>query len=798
MEILTAEGLSFTYPGSSTPALQALELHVDAGEFLVLAGASGSGKSTLLRQFKPAMTPHGLRQGRILFRGAPLEALDARAAAEQIGFVQQDPADQLVTDKVWHELAFGLESLGLPSPVIRRRVAETAAYFGISSWFDQRVDTLSGGQMQLLNLAAVMCMQPALLLLDEPTAQLDPIAAEQFLATLARLNRELGTTILLAEQRLESALPLCTRVCVLDGGQLLCQGTPQEAGLALRAQQHRMFQAMPVPMRVWSAVPNDAPCPVTVGEGRAWLAALPTPPEPIPPDPVPAHGAPLLSLREVWFRYHPEDPDILRGLSLTLHAGELLCLLGANGAGKSTALRILAGQLQPQHGVRAGRCRTALLPQDPTALFLRDSAAAELEDAAGDLPAAARAARVREMAQQLALTPLLARHPLELSGGERQRLALGKLLLTQPQALLLDEPTKGLDAAARRQLSRILQRLAAAGTAILLVSHDVEFCAGCGGRCALLFRGELAAEDDCRAFFAGNGYYTTAANRMARPLLPDAVTAEDIIRACGGAVPEEPPPPPSAPPADAPPAAEPDAAPSVDRRTLLTLGGGLLAVGVTLALGLRGTNYLLLSMLILAEMALPMLIRFERRRPRARELALLAVLSALGIAGRAVFAMLPFFKPVLALVILTGASLGCEAGFLVGAVTMLVSNFFFAQGPWTPWQMAAAGLVGALAGLAFARGALRAKRLPLCLFGAVAALCPYGVMMNLATVVMYRQAVTWPLLRAALVSGLPVDLVHAAATVVFLWLFSRPMLRVLTRIRKKYGLIEAMDEVTLK
>ena len=186
MEILTAEGLSFTYPGSSTPALQALELHVDAGEFLVLAGASGSGKSTLLRQFKPAMTPHGLRQGRILFRGAPLEALDARAAADQIGFVQQDPADQLVTDKVWHELAFGLESLGFPSPVIRRRVAETAAYFGISSWFDQRVDTLSGGQMQLLNLAAVMCMQPTLLLLDEPTAQLDPIAAEQFLATLAR------------------------------------------------------------------------------------------------------------------------------------------------------------------------------------------------------------------------------------------------------------------------------------------------------------------------------------------------------------------------------------------------------------------------------------------------------------------------------------------------------------------------------------------------------------------------------------------------------------------------------------
>ena len=330
MALFTIENLSFTYPGQTAPAIDRLTLTVPEGAFLVLCGPSGCGKSTLLRQLKPALAPHGVRQGRILFRGAPLEQADQRTQAARIGFVQQSPENQIVTDKVWHELAFGLESLGCDTPSIRRRVAEMASFFGIQDWFHRKVDELSGGQKQLLALASVMVLQPRLLILDEPTSQLDPIAAADFLQTVGRLNRELGITVLLTEHRLEEALPLATHAAVLDGGHLLCAGAPEAVCRSLRGRGHDMFLAMPAAVRIWAGVDSDAPCPITVREGRDFLSGWcdEHPLCPLPPEPVHPAGDTALAGAGLWFRYEPDQPDVVRGLDLQARRGEPLAMLG--------------------------------------------------------------------------------------------------------------------------------------------------------------------------------------------------------------------------------------------------------------------------------------------------------------------------------------------------------------------------------------------------------------------------------------------------------------------------------------
>lgn len=873
METFQLRHVSFTYPGRPRPALEEVSLTVERGDFLVLCGPSGCGKSTLLRQLKTALTPQGRRTGEVLFQGRPLEAVGRREQAERIGFVLQSPADQVVTDKVWHELAFSLESLGLDTPAIRRRVAEMATFFGIQDWFDRDVSTLSGGQTQLLNLCAVMVTQPSVLILDEPTAQLDPIAAGDFLVTLGRLNRELGTTILLSEHRLEDALPLATRAAVLEGGRLLTVGAPREVGLELRRRGDDMFLAMPTPMRVWAATdPAGENCPVTVREGRDWLDAFAArhPLGPVPPEATDAHDhPPVLEGRELWFRYEQGGEDVVKGATLTLRRGELLALLGGNGTGKTTLLKLLSGLLRPQRGTVEARGRVALLPQSPETLFVKNTVAEDLAWALEDmdLPPEERAEKLSQAASLCRLEGLLGRHPYDLSGGERQRAALAKVLLRAPEILLLDEPTKGMDARFKQTFAQILTGLLDRGVSVLLVSHDVEFCARCAHRCALFFGGAIVNDATPRAFFSGNRFYTTAANRMARDLLPQAVTDGDVIAACGGEVPKEPPEetpvssfpwPQNARSAAAP---KPKALPRWRRLTaclcaalalavvlhflgLFDLGGVLAWAGVAnrarrqivlyailagslillgLALGLppgreagrriEGTKpplprvltallilalaagtvwlgqtyldsrrYYVIALLLLFECMIPFFLAFERRRPQAREVVTVAVLCAIAVAGRALLFLLPEFKPVAAVVIVSGAALGGETGFLVGALTMLASNMMFSQGPWTPWQMFAMGLVGALAGALFHTGLVRRSRAALCLYGALATLALYGGIMNL------QSALTWSpeLNRAVLLSycaaGFPMDCVHAAATWVFLWFGGLPLLEKLDRL----------------
>ena len=540
MELFTIRDLTFSYPEQHQPALRSLSLTVEQGEFLVLCGPSGCGKSTLLRQLKTVLAPHGRRTGELLLEGRPLDSLSQREQAERIGFVQQSPENQLVTDKVWHELAFGLESLGYDTPTIRRRVAEMASFFGIQNWFHKNVAELSGGQKQLLNLAAVMALQPSVLILDEPTSQLDPIAASDFLATLSRINRELGTTVILTEHRLEEAFGFASRVAVLEKGALLCTGTPAEVGAALKSAGSAMFLAMPAAMRIWSAVDSGAPCPVSVRDGRRWLLdyAAAHPLKALPEEGPPPETEALISARELWFKYDQDRPDVVKGLSLEVRRGQLLALLGSNGTGKTTSLKLLAGLKKPWRGELEVRGTVGMLPQDPQTLFVRPTVREDLLEV---LPRAERKDAALERVVSLCrLTELLDRHPYDLSGGEQQRAALAKLLLRDPDILLLDEPTKGLDAEFKQSFGQILQTLQRSGVAILMVSHDIEFCAKYADRCALFFDGNIVTEGPPRAFFSGNSFYTTAANRMARELLPRAVTTEDVIAACGGKTPDTP------------------------------------------------------------------------------------------------------------------------------------------------------------------------------------------------------------------------------------------------------------------
>ena len=512
METFEIRSLTFSYPEQAQAALKDFSLCVQQGEFLVLCGPSGCGKSTLLRQLKTVLAPHGRRSGEILFEGCPLDELDQREQSQRIGFVQQSPENQIVTDKVWHELAFGLESLGYDTPTIRRRVAEMASFFGIQTWFYKNVTDLSGGQKQLLNLASVMAMQPSVLILDEPTSQLDPIAASDFLATLGKINRELGTTIILTEHRLEEAFALASRAAVMDGGKLLATGTPNEVGAALKDAGHTMFLAMPTAMRVWAAVENDAPCPVTVREGRNWLSAFAAerPMKELPDEPQYAYpNETAIEADALWFKYEKDLPDVVKGLSLSVKKGEFFALLGGNGTGKTTSLKLLAGLLKPYRGEVQISGSVGVLPQNPQALFVKKTVREDLyEILKGKRQTKEDAdARVAHVTALCRLGELLDRHPYDLSGGEQQRAALAKVLLLEPDILLMDEPTKGLDAEFKQSFAEIVQELLRRGVSVLMVSHDIEFCARYAHRCALFFDGNVVTEAAPREFFSGNNFY---------------------------------------------------------------------------------------------------------------------------------------------------------------------------------------------------------------------------------------------------------------------------------------------------
>ena len=662
MALFAFEELTFRYPEAPRDALRDVSVAIEPGQFVLVCGQSGCGKTTLLRQFKSALAPHGNQSGRVLFDGVPLADVPEREQVARIGFVMQDPDAQIVTDKVWHELAFVLESLGCDERTMRLRVAEMASYFGIQHWFHKNVGELSGGQKQLLNLASVMAARPDVLVLDEPTSQLDPIAASDFLATVHRINRELGTTVVMSEHRLEEVYGLTDRVVVLEEGRVVADGEPRAVAGQLHRAGSPMALALPAAARIaWGvegrpgrrsgegapcdrpgcadgegapcdrpgrrsgegapcapparavgrgapcapparAVGRGAPCsdsievqgssrvadvsvctsmncartpsplrrpyssiveegvalqvevPLTVREGRAWLtrevAVHPPRRWALPAGEAcdSASARVAVELRDVWFRYERDGADVLRGTTLTVPGGSLFAVVGGNGTGKSTMLRAICGVARPYRGkitvlgrrlkewkkAELFRGGVALLPQDPLNLMVKKTVRGDLEemlDGRG-LTAEQRVAAVREVATLTDIAPLLDAHPFDLSGGEVQRAALAKVLLSEPRLLLLDEPTKGLDAFFKDKLAALLRSLTARGTTVLMVSHDIEFCASYADRCALFFDGDVVTTNPPRQFFASNSFYTTAANRISRGFFENVVTVEEVVELC--------------------------------------------------------------------------------------------------------------------------------------------------------------------------------------------------------------------------------------------------------------------------
>ncbi|QCR32102.1 ABC transporter ATP-binding protein [Lysinibacillus sp. SGAir0095] len=542
MALLTIKNLSFRYPGEENDALQSINLEIEEGELVVLIGQSGCGKSTLIKQLKREIAPHGNLTGDLLYKNRSMDELDQRVTASEIGYVSQNPDNQIVTDKVWHELAFGLENIGLDKSTIRRRVAEMANFLGIQTWYRQKTVNLSGGQKQLLNLAAITVMQPKVLLLDEPTSQLDPIAASEFLGMLRKLNEELGLTIILVEHRLEDVLPIASRVVVMDEGSIIYNGAPINLLDGLPTY-HPMLSALPSAMRIFSAMGQKGAAPLTIREGRRWLLNQGFQNGELEENESAQNKKVLLEAKDVAFRYQKDGEDILHYFNLQVFTGEFMSVIGGNGTGKSTALKVLSSLLKPYQGqvflrgkkiakfsnVELYRNQLAVLPQNPVVLFVEKTVKKELQVMADVTKTSSKLDAIINLFE---LDKLLHRHPYDLSGGEQQKVALAKLLLLEPQMLMLDEPTKGLDAHAKESLGSTLQALQQKGITILMVTHDIEFSAKFSDRCSLLFDGQIITTDIPRKFYSGNSFYTTAAHRLSKNLFRNAITCEDVVKLC--------------------------------------------------------------------------------------------------------------------------------------------------------------------------------------------------------------------------------------------------------------------------
>lgn len=556
MEGIKFREVSFEYPNCEKKILDNITIDIEASSFIVICGKSGCGKTTFLRHLKKNLRPYGQLKGEILYNGVEVSQLDDRVSAMEIGFVQQDPENQIVTDKVWHELAFGLESLGYSNTVIRKRVSEMASFFGIQNWFRKNTYELSGGQKQLLNLASIMAMQPKVIILDEPTSQLDPIAATEFLETLQKINRELGTTIIISEHRLDELFPMADKIIVMNEGKVIAYDYVNKISefLSKEDNRHDRFLGLPAPMKIHMKLKGTGSCPITVKEGRRWLKSIvgENPKycriETMLEDEKKKDNTLAIDISDAWFRYSMEGEDIIKGLSLKVPKGDIYSIVGGNGVGKSTALKLIMGLNKPYRGKvlinninikkydksELFRTNIGVVPQNPQALFTEITVEEELYEVFTYSKIKEEDARneVHRVVELLQLKNLLQNHPYDLSGGEQQRLALGKVLLLNPNILLLDEPTKGLDPYLKEVLGNILLELKKSGTTILMVTHDIEFSSEYSDVCAMFFDGGIVSQGEPRSFFSDNSFYTTSSSRMSRNIFENAITYRDVIYLC--------------------------------------------------------------------------------------------------------------------------------------------------------------------------------------------------------------------------------------------------------------------------
>lgn len=534
MKIIEVKNLSFAYKSCNDNVFENVSFEACEGELIFLCGATAGGKTTLLRCLKPELVPSGKISGERFFCERPFAEIETKTSAGEIGYVMQRPENQTVTDRVRSELAFCGESLGLSPSVIRRQVAETAAYFGLERILDEKVDTLSGGQRQLLNLAAVMAVNPRLIVLDEPTAQLDPIAAGDFIRTLYRITRELSVTVIIAEHRFEELLPLADKVIFLDGAGSAYFGTPGDIAEKMAESEH-LSRSMPSGMRIYREFPQlrkKAGFPLTLGQSREMLSSC------FKRDVIYSQckkreisTESAITLKNVYFTYDSRKQDVITDASLDVKKGEVFVLLGSNGSGKSTLLSIISGIEKPyrgdvrifgkpvrKYGKELYGKTLSMLPQDVQSSFLCDSVLEELRIAEDD--------RVYDF------RPFYDMHPYDLSGGQQQLLGIKKLVMKNPSVLLLDEPTKGLDGYWRNVIANTVKSLAESGITVFAVTHDTEFAAMCADRCGIFFDGCAAAVGEPCEILSSSIFYTTNAAKTSRGVYSGAVSDEALLELC--------------------------------------------------------------------------------------------------------------------------------------------------------------------------------------------------------------------------------------------------------------------------
>ena len=803
MESISVNGLCYKYAGDNNFALQNIDFTLKSGDFCVICGESGSGKSTLLKCLAPQITESGDLYGDVRIFEQSAFDLSPKAAAQTIAFVGQSADGSIVCEKVWQELAFGLESLNTDEAEMRARIAETASYFGFRDCFENDVDTLSGGQKKLLAVAGAMTIKPKILLLDEPLSQLDGKSVSELIAVLIRINRELGVTVIIAEHSLTELVGVCSHLLILQGGKAEWFGEPQNIGEYIA--QSGDLSLLPTQLKVWRSALRQYPVTLSVADCKSAVADYCERNEPngIICGGSPECGKAAAKMHNIFFKYDKNGHFVINNLTLTLSYGCITALLGENAAGKSTLLSLIYGSIKPTLGKitlysadGTKKASIALMPQDVRVMFTHFSVYDELKAAAKD-----------EISLENAITlcnlyKLQSRNPMDLSGGEQKRLALALILLSGADILLLDEPTSGLDSEQKRlALARILRRLKEDGKAILLTSHDMDFCAECADYCAFMFRGKITAISEPHRFFRQNILYTTAAARISGSSIDNVVTEGELIYALCGENDEK--------------TGENDknggkngdnrifdtedkprrkikahSAKRHDKPSAIITAVCLCLIAPTIYFGHRVFGeqaFLAESLCVIMLSLLPFFISFERSRPPAREIAVLATLTALAVAARAAFYFLPQIKPVAAIVIITGFIFGAQSGFLVGAMSMLLSNIFFGQGPWTPWQMLAMGLVGFAAGLV---GKLKISRKTVfaAVFGFMATLVIYGGIVNPASAILSRQPMNMYVFALYYLQGLPMDLIHAASTFAFLLIFANPLMKILSRIKLKFAI----------
>lgn len=843
--MLRFENFGFRYENSEKSIIENISFEVNEGEVTLLIGKSGSGKSTLLRSIKPYMARKGVISGSIFYKGRDINTLTDMELSH-IGYVSQDIENQIVTDKVWHELAFGLENLGMSQKDTRLRCGEMAAYFGIEDWYNRDTDSLSTGQKQLLNLASVMVMKPELLILDEPASTLDPVAESELLERVFRLNRDFGTTILIVMHELEEVYDRADKIVFLDdlnGENVKVLDKKNMTKYLIDTKSSQCF-GLPSASRICMELHNREnididDVPISIAEGKKFvnenfeLINKYYNPKVVDYSSNDSEEC-AIEIKHAYFKYNRDEDYVLEDFVLKIKKNEIYTIMGGNGCGKSTTLSLISKLIKPDSGkvLLNGKDINRLkddeiygnilgyVPQEPRNLFSKDSV---LEELLGKQKGLIYSQELFENTDKLMneiksrnedlyhyikffeIENILAINPFDISGGEMQKVAMIKVLLLNSQILIMDEPTKGLDAYAKKKMADYLLKLKENGKTILLVSHDIEFSASISDRLGFLFNKRIISDANPSEFFTDNHFYTTVTRRIVRDKFEDVILIRELFAEDtnhnnasinGGSD-----------------SGKISSKQENNRKVHKTINKNtdsanvartlkkyviVFAAVYTIMLGISKTyadqRYFLVSVLILVLSMAGLAFFFEKRKISQKRLVIIAVLTALGVVGRILFYMIPGFKPMGAIAIISGVALDPFSGFLCGSLMAFLSNAFFGQGSWTAFQMFSFGIVGFLAGIvggllrkAMKQGSAVTRKfiIGIAIYGFLSIFLIYGFIMNFFTSLTAGKALKETLM-INIISGIPLDIIHGVSTAIFIFILGKPLIRRIYRIKYKY------------